>query len=75
MLHHEAALKHIGRYMKGTIDKGLILTPTDKLQVDCFTDADFAYGHEDAQVPHCIQSCTGFAFFWMSCAVKVFSSN
>ena len=54
-LHHEATLKHIERYLKGTMDKGLILTPTDKLQVDCFPDADFAglYGYEDVQDSHC----------------------
>ena len=46
---HFAALKRIGRYLKGTVDKGLILRPSKYLHVDCFPDADFAglYNHED----------------------------
>jgi len=39
---HLAALKRIGRYLKGTSDKGLILHPSNHLHVDCFPDADFA---------------------------------
>ena len=41
---HFAALKRIGRYLKGTVFKGLILRPSKYLHVDCFPDADFA-GH------------------------------
>jgi hypothetical protein len=61
---HEQALKRIGRYLKGRIDKGLIMTPSDRLQLDCYPDADFAglYGHEDSQDPHCVRSRTGFVF-------------
>eukprot|EP00804_Cyclotella_cryptica_P027797 CCRYP_009211-RA/>CCRYP_009211-RA protein AED:0.43 eAED:0.40 QI:0/0/0/1/1/1/2/0/235 len=46
---HELALIRIGRYLKGTMDKGLILSPSDEACIDCFPDADFAglYGHED----------------------------
>jgi hypothetical protein len=39
---HEEALKRIGRYLKGTIDEGLILRPSDTLDIDCYVDADFA---------------------------------
>jgi hypothetical protein len=39
---HEDALKCIGRYLKGTLDKGLILRPSDDLKIDCYPDADFA---------------------------------
>jgi hypothetical protein len=39
---HEDALKHIGCYLKGTLDKGLILHPSDDLKIDCYPDADFA---------------------------------
>jgi hypothetical protein len=39
---HEDALKCIGRYLKGTLDKGLILCPSDDLKIDCYPDADFA---------------------------------
>ena len=39
---HEAAAKRVGRYLKGTMDKGLILDPSDDLTLDCYPDADFA---------------------------------
>jgi hypothetical protein len=41
-LSHEIALKKNGRYLKGTLDKGLILTPSETLKIDCYPDADFA---------------------------------
>ena len=40
---HEVGVKYIIRYLKGTKDKGLILSPdTTKLQLDLYADADFA---------------------------------
>jgi hypothetical protein len=68
---HGQALKRIGRYLKGTIDRGLIMTPSDRLQVDCFPDADFAglYGHEDPQDPHCARSRTGYVINVFGCPV------
>ena len=40
---HEVGLKHIARYLQGTKDKGMILTPNSKnLKLDLFADADFA---------------------------------
>ncbi len=41
-LSHEIALKKIGWYLKRTLDKGLILTPSETLKIDCYPDADFA---------------------------------
>ena len=44
-LSHEQAVKRIGRYLKQTRDKGLVLNPTkdlDQLNIDCYPDADFA---------------------------------
>ncbi len=38
---HKNALKRIGCYLKGTLDKGLILTPSDNLKIDCYPDTDF----------------------------------
>ena len=48
-LVHKQALKLIGRYLKATADKGLIMKPSEKLlKIDSNPDADFAvmYGHE-----------------------------
>ena len=38
---HELALIQIGRYLKGTLDKGLIFTPIDaeSLRTDVYVDA------------------------------------
>ncbi|KAL7474206.1 hypothetical protein ACHAW6_000192 [Cyclotella cf. meneghiniana] len=56
--HHELPLICIGCYLKGTMDKGLIMTPSNDPCVDCYPDADFAglHGHEDSQYPHCARS-------------------
>jgi hypothetical protein len=68
---HELALIRIGRYLKGTMDKGLILSPTDSPTIDCYPDADFAglYGHEDSQDPHCVRSRTGYVILAFGCPV------
>jgi hypothetical protein len=68
---HELALIRIGRYLKGTQDKGLIMTPTSQPCVDCYPDADFAglYGHEDTQDPHCARSRTGYVILAFGCPV------
>ena len=68
---HEVALKRIGRYLKATRDKGLILNPSKVLQIDCFPDADFAglYGHEQASDPVCAKSRTGFIINVANCPV------
>lgn len=68
---HELALKRIAWYLKGTLDKGLILTPTTTLDIDCYPDADFAglYGAECPQDPHCAKSRTGFVILVANCPV------
>jgi hypothetical protein len=68
---HVAALKRIGRYLKGTADKGLILRPSKDLHVDCYPDADFAglYGHEDPLDPHCVRSRSGNVICLSGCPV------
>ncbi|GFH47570.1 hypothetical protein CTEN210_04045 [Chaetoceros tenuissimus] len=51
---HAKAVKILCRYLKGTIGKGTIIKPTNKLRLDCFCDADFAglYNYE----PHILAS-------------------
>eukprot|EP00804_Cyclotella_cryptica_P024840 CCRYP_001779-RA/>CCRYP_001779-RA protein AED:0.06 eAED:0.06 QI:0/0/0/1/0/0/3/0/1231 len=68
---HELALIRIGRYLKGTMDKGIIMSPSDTPCVDCYPDADFAglYGHEDSQDPHCARSLTGYLITVFNCPV------
>lgn len=61
----------IGRYLKGTLDNGLILTPSSTLALDCYPDADFAglWNHEVPDDPHCIRSQTGYVITLSSCPV------
>ena len=68
---HEVAIKRIGRYLKATRDKGLILNPSKELRVDCYADADFAglYGYESATDPTCVRSRTGFVITVANCPV------
>ena len=65
------ALKQISRYLKLTKDKGLILTPSQSLDVDAYPDADFAglYGYEDVQDPSCTRSRTCFIITVAGCPV------
>ena len=68
---HEQALIRIGRYLKGTQNKGLIMRPDDSRGIDCYPDADFAglYGQEDSQDPHCARSRTGYVILAFGCPV------
>ena len=68
---HEAALKRIGRYLVNTRDKGIILTPTSDLKIDCFVDADFAglWSYENPNDPVCVRSRTGYVI--MFCGVPI----
>ena len=38
----KVALKQIGRYLKGTLDMGLILDPDNNYNIDCYPDTDFS---------------------------------
>ena len=73
---HELAMLRIGRYLKGTVDQGLIMTPSSDPRIDCYPDADFAglYGHENSQDPHCARSRTGYVILAFGCPV-VWRSN
>ena len=59
---HERALERIGQYLKGTIQEGLIMKPTQNLDLDCYVNADFAglWPYEDKIDPICMKSRTGF---------------
>jgi hypothetical protein len=68
---HEDALKRIGRYLKGTLKNGLILTPSDDFKIDCYPDANFAglWGRNDKQDPHCVRSRTGYVICFADCPI------
>jgi len=73
---HEIALKHIGLYLKGTKDCGLILKPSRVLDIQCYLDTDFTelWPYEDKHDPSCVKSCTGFVISVLNCPV-VWSSK
>ena len=68
---HENALRRIGRYLKGTLSQGLILTPSKEFRLDCYPDADFAglWNQDDKQDPHCVRSRTGFVICFAGCPI------
>ena len=70
---HELALIRIGRYLKGTLDKGLILRPqnADKLELDVYVDAAFAcgWGTEESTNPDAVKSRTGYVIELANCPV------
>ena len=70
-LLHKKALKRIGRYLKATRDKGLVLKPIELFKVDAYPDVDFArlYGHERAMEPACAKSCKSFLISVSDCPV------
>ena len=69
---HEEAMKHIGRYLKGTHDKGISMKPSKDLQIDCFVDADFAglWNYEDNLDPTSVKSRSGFLFMLGGCPIS-----
>ncbi len=52
---YKDALKRIGHDLKATLDKCLILRPSDDLKIDCYPDADFAglWNRNNKNDPHC----------------------
>jgi Reverse transcriptase (RNA-dependent DNA polymerase) len=71
---HAIAIKCIAKYLRGVLQhkQGLLFTPTDKLNLDCYVDADFAglYGYEDDQDPVSVHSCTGSVMTMGECPIK-----
>ena len=70
---HEQAVERIGRYLAGTVHRGLILRPDrDRpLDIDCYVDADFAglFGTEQPHDPSCVKSRTGLILCVANCPV------
>ena len=60
---HELPLKRIGRYLKQTPDRGMVMnSSTEICKIDAYPDKDFAgmHGHENPVDPSCVKSRTGF---------------
>ena len=76
LLLHEKAVKHIGRYLYKTKDKGYILKPEKNGKLDAYVDSDFAgRWHRDyAELRECVLSRTGYVITYCGCSV-VWSSK
>jgi hypothetical protein len=73
-LSHEVALERIGRYLKGTVDGGLVLKPNlneSIYKIYIYVDAAFAsgWGTELSTDPDSVKSRTGYIIEVMGCPV------
>jgi len=68
---HCEALKRIGRYLKGTRDKGITFKPEGELKLEAFADADFAgmWKIENKQSTNSVKSRTGYTIMFAGCPV------
>ena len=68
---HAAAIKTIVRYLHRTSDKGMIVTPTGDLSIDCYVDADFAglHGRDPDREPSSAKSRTGYIITLGGCPI------
>ena len=72
---HATAIKRILRYLQGTKDKGMTLTPSENFDVNCYVDADFAgtWSVEDDQDPVSVKSRSGHLITFMECPLLWYS--
>jgi len=69
---HATAVKHILRYLQGTKNKGMIITPNlTEDSLDCYVDSDFAgnYNSYNDQDPTSTKSRTGYVILYKGCPV------
>lgn len=68
---HEEALERIGQYLKATRTQGLILRPTDSLDMDVYVDSDYCglWNAEDKHDPSCVKSRTGYVICIANCPI------
>lgn len=68
---HGDALKWLGRYLKGTRDKGLILKPTKMKDLEVYVDADFAgnWNHEESTNRGTARSRHGYIIKYAGCPI------
>ena len=66
---HATAVKHILRYLKGTLNLGMIMKPNQMQTLDCYVDSDSAgnYPAYSDQDPTSTKSRTGYVIFYQGC--------
>jgi hypothetical protein len=70
-LSHEQAIMRIGRYLLGTKSRGIIFEPDKSKGLECYVDADFAGGWDqaDAHDADNVLSRMGFVIYYAGCPV------
>ena len=70
-LIHERAIHRIGKYLKGTSDKGIIFRSDPSKGLECYVDADFAGGwnKDDPNNADALMSRTGYVIMYAGCPV------
>ena len=70
-VEHSQAVKRIGRYLLGTMDKGIVYAP-DSTSLTCYCDASFS-GEWDKEIaefqPATAKSRTGFVIMYSRCPI------
>ena len=68
---HATAVKHILRYLKGTEDKGMLIKPNHRHELNCYVDSDFAgnYNVHPDQDPSSTKSRTGYVIMYQGCPI------
>jgi hypothetical protein len=69
---HEEAMKRICWYLQGVKDNGLTFKSSTDLQLNWYTDANFAglWNYESDQDPVCVKSRTGYVMTLGGCPIQ-----
>jgi len=70
-LSHEKAVIRIGKYLRGTAERGIIFTPDKTMGLECYVDADFAGGWNQLNPTEAdtLFSRTGFVIKYANCPI------
>lgn len=68
---HERAVIRIGKYLRGTAERGIIFEPKKSMGLECYVDADFAGGWNELNALDAdgLYSRTGFVIKYANCPI------
>ena len=71
MLLHEKAIKRLGRYLYHTKSEGIVYNPDITKGLECYVDADFAGGWQqaDSHEPDNVLSRTEMVIMYANCSI------
>ena len=71
MLFHQRALKRLGRYLLHTKRDGIIYNPDTQKGLECYVDADFAGGWQQADSSDAenVMSRTSMVIMYANCPI------